>query len=107
MKIESETNRSSVPNTRRGIDTLAVRGGEPEKHGYDAVTVPIVCSATYAFSDTEEIRRHFEGEIEREEYGRYGNPTVRIAEKKLAALEGADDAVLFPSGMNAITTLLL
>ena len=89
------------------FDTLAVRGGEPVKHGYDAVTVPIVCSATYVFSGTSEIRDHFEGRIEREEYGRYGNPTVRIAEQKLAALEGAEDCVLFPSGMCAITTLLL
>jgi cystathionine gamma-synthase len=43
----------------------------------------------------------------RGEYGRYGNPTVEVAEAKLAALEGAQDAVLFPSGMNAVTTLLL
>ena len=89
------------------FDTLAVRGGEPKKHGYDAVTVPIVCSATYIFSSTAEIRDHFEGRVEREEYGRYGNPTVRIAEQKLAALEGSEDCVLFPSGMCAITTLLL
>ncbi|MDB4977005.1 MAG: Cystathionine gamma-synthase [Myxococcaceae bacterium] len=89
------------------MDTLAVRGGESKEHGYHAVTMPIVCSATYAFSDTAEIRAHFAGQLEREEYGRYGNPTVHMAERKLAALEGADDAVLFPSGMSAITTLLL
>ena len=40
---------------------------------------------------------------EREEYGRYGNPTVREVERRLAALEGTDDAVLFSSGMAAIT----
>ncbi len=89
------------------LDTLAVRGGEARGHAYDALTVPIVCSATYRFSGAQEIRDHFAGRIEREEYGRYGNPTVRVAERKLAALEAADDAVLFPSGMSAITTLLL
>jgi cystathionine gamma-synthase len=88
------------------IDTLAIRGGEPGRHGYDAVTVPIVCTATYGFSGSGEIRDYFEGRTEREEYGRYGNPTVRVAEQKLAALEQAEDAVLFPSGMSAITTLL-
>lgn len=88
------------------IQTLAVRGGEPARHAYDAVTVPIVCTATYGFSGTQEIRDHFEGAIERQEYGRYGNPTVRIAEQKLAALEGAADAALFPTGMSAVTTLL-
>ena len=44
---------------------------------------------------------------EREEYGRYGNPTVGEVEKRLAALEGTDDAVMFSSGMAAITTTLL
>lgn len=44
---------------------------------------------------------------DREEYGRYGNPTVREFEKRLAALEGADDAVAFSSGMAAVTTAIL
>ena len=48
-----------------------------------------------------ELRDHFERRIEREEYGRYGNPTQRIAEQKLAALEGAGDCLLFASGMAA------
>ena len=43
----------------------------------------------------------------REEYGRYGNPTVRAVEAKLAALEGAQDAVLVSSGMAAVTSTLL
>jgi cystathionine gamma-synthase len=98
MKHESES---------RSFDTLAVHGGQPKPHAYDAVTMPIVCSATYSFASTREIREHFAGRIVREEYGRYGNPTVRSAETKLAALEGAADAVLFPSAMAAITTFLL
>ncbi len=90
-----------------GLDTLAVRGGEPSRHGYAAVTTPIVCTATYRFEGSSEIADHFEGRVEREEYGRYGNPTVRAAEQKITALEAADDTVLFPSGMSAITTMLL
>jgi len=86
--------------------TLAVHGGEPRNKAHDSVTTPIVWSATYAFADTAEIERYFKGDIEREEYGRYGNPTVRAAEKKLAALEGAEDAALFSSGMAAATTAL-
>ena len=46
-------------------------------------------------------------ETDRTEYGRYGNPTVRATEQRLAALEGAGDAILFSSGMAAITTTLL
>jgi cystathionine gamma-synthase len=86
--------------------TLSVRGAEPRQKPYDAVTTPIVLTATYAFRDTAELRRHFDGLSEREEYGRYGNPTVRAAEQKVAALDGAEEAALFASGMAAVTTTL-
>jgi len=88
-------------------DTLAVHGGEPEKYPHDAATAPIVQTATYTFENTAELRDFFEGRKEREEYGRYGNPSVRLVEKKLAALEGTDDAVAFGSGMAAVTTAIL
>lgn len=90
-----------------GPGTRAARGGERRKKALDAVTEPIVCTATYAFDGTAEIRDHFEGRIRREEYGRYGNPTVRTAERKIADLDGAEDCVLFSSGMAAATTALL
>jgi cystathionine gamma-synthase len=98
---------ADIRSTEPKQGTLAVHGGEPRKKAHDSVTTPIVWSATYAFANTAEIERYFTGELEREEYGRYGNPTVRAAEKKLAALEGADDAALFASGMAAATTALL
>lgn len=90
----------------RDLGTLAVHGGEPRAKAHDSVTTPVVLAATYVFRDTAEIERYFRGDIEREEYGRYGNPTVRAAEQKLAALEGAEDAALFASGMAAVTTAL-
>ncbi|MBX3224121.1 MAG: aminotransferase class I/II-fold pyridoxal phosphate-dependent enzyme [Labilithrix sp.] len=94
------------------IATIAVRAGQPRQDAFDAVTTPIACTATYAFSSSAELRDHFEGRITRDEYGRYGNPTVRAAEQKLAALDaprataGSTDAVLFGSGMAAITSAL-
>jgi cystathionine gamma-synthase len=104
---------ASEPRTRTRftrLATLAVRGGQPRQDAFDAVTTPIACTATYAFSSSAELRDHFEGRIQRDEYGRYGNPTVRAAERKLAALERpsdiTNDAVLFGSGMAAITTAL-
>jgi cystathionine gamma-synthase len=87
--------------------TIAVHGGEPRKKAGDAITMPIQSTATYVFEDTSELRAHFERRIEREEYGRYGNPTVSVAEQKIAALDGAGGAALFSSGMAAITTTLL
>ena len=41
------------------------------------------------------------------EYGRYGNPTTHVVEEKLAALEGAETALVSSSGMNSATTMLL
>jgi cystathionine gamma-synthase len=89
-----------------GPSTTAVHGGEPRPKPAHALATPIVQTATYSFANTQELVDHFEGKIERVEYGRYGNPTQRIAEAKLAALEGADDCLLFASGMAAMTTTL-
>ena len=89
-----------------GFSTLAVHGGEPRPKLGNSLATPIVQTATYTFADTQEIHDHFQRRIEREEYGRYGNPTQRIAEQKLAALEGAEDCLLFSSGMAAVTTAM-
>jgi cystathionine gamma-synthase len=93
-------------SAKRGPSTRAVHGGESRKKLANAVTEPIIQTATYTFADTAELCDHFEGRIEREEYGRYGNPTQRVAEQKLAALENAEAGLLFSSGMAAITTTL-
>ncbi|MGE0787069.1 MAG: PLP-dependent aspartate aminotransferase family protein [Sandaracinaceae bacterium] len=95
------------PASARSPGTLAVHGGAPEKYPHDALTVPIVQTATYTFRDTAELRDFFEGRVQREEYGRYGNPTVHALERQLAALEGTEDAAAFASGMAAVTTAIL
>jgi len=89
-----------------GFSTLAVHAGEPRPKLGNALATPIVQTATYTFADTQELHDHFQKRIEREEYGRYGNPTQRIVEQKLAALEGAEDCLLFSSGMAAVTTAM-
>jgi cystathionine gamma-synthase len=87
--------------------TESVHGGEPRRFSHDALTPPIVQTATYSFRDTAELVAYMEGQVEREEYGRYGNPSVRLLETKVAALEGVDDAVAFSSGMAAMTSAIL
>jgi len=74
-----------------GFSTLAVHGGEPRPKLGNSLATPIIQKATYTFTNTRELHDHFQRRIEREEYGRYGNPTQRIAEQKLAVLEGAED----------------
>lgn len=101
---------SSTDQSEPGPGTRAVHAGEPRLRAHDSITPPIVQSATYTFRNTEALIDFHEGRVEREEYGRYGNPTVRAAEAKLAALEdhgGQAAALLCPSGMNAITMALL
>ncbi|PWH17474.1 MAG: cystathionine gamma-synthase [Anaerolineae bacterium] len=94
-----------------GNSTQAVHGGRVE-NPYHSITEPLVSTATYTFENTQTINEYMRqklwGEpLDRSEYGRYGNPTITAAEARLAALEGAQEAVLFASGMQAISTLLL
>ena len=89
--------------------TDAVHAGDDKQKAFDSLPPPIVQTATYAFTNTAEIVAYTEGRHpneDRGEYGRYGNPTVRALEKRLAALEGAEDAAVFASGMAAVTTTL-
>jgi len=94
------------------FSTQAVHAGEEKRKPYGALTTPIVQTSTYTFDDTAEIvdfmERKAAGELPvRDEYGRYGNPTQRAAERKIAALEGGERSLLFASGMCAVTTTLL
>jgi len=90
-----------------GPSTMSVHGGEPRQKPAHALTTPIIQTATYTWANSQELKDHFDGKIgERIDYGRYGNPTQKVAESKLAALEGAGDCLLFASGMGAMTTVL-
>ena len=90
-----------------GASTRAVHSGERQHRLSDAVTVPLYQTSTYAFENTQQLIDLKEGRIDKGEYGRYGNPTVRQAERKIAELDHAEDAVLWSSGMCAMTSLLL
>ena len=92
--------------------TQSVHGKNAANSPYYALHTPIVHSATYRFDTTQHLLDYMEqktwgGGADRVEYARYGNPTIRDVEDKLALLDHGADAILFPSGMNAITTLLL
>jgi cystathionine gamma-synthase len=89
------------------IFTTAVHGGEDHFKYADAITTPIVQTSTFVFKNSEEIKQYTSGKLDRYEYGRYGNPTQRAAEKKLAELEGAEDCLLLDCGMSAVTSTML
>src|SRR6267154_1922329 len=93
---------------KTGPRTLAIHAGEPRRHGVGAAVVTEICrSSTFTFSSTAEMKRWAEGKSSAYIYTRYGNPTLRVAEEKIAALEGAEAAVVTSSGMAAISSALL
>lgn len=108
--VENADRKQSKP---RGSSTQAVHAGASRRKAHASLNTPVVQTATYTFGDTADLVDFMEsktwgdGQHGREEYGRYGNPTVSAVEQRIAALDKAEDAVLFASGMNAVTTLLL
>ncbi|MGV3607112.1 MAG: trans-sulfuration enzyme family protein [Planctomycetaceae bacterium] len=92
---------------RLGPSTLAVHAGEARQKLGDAIVDPIINTATYTFTSTQAVIDFIQQKQEREEYGRYGNPGEKIVEKKLAALDGGETALLYSSGMAAFVGLLM
>ena len=90
-----------------GPSTTAVHAGEARQKPGFSITDPIFASSTYTFRDTQSIIDFIEEKQPREEYGRYGNPSERVVEDKLAAIEGGQSAVLYSSGMAALVGLLM
>jgi cystathionine gamma-synthase len=93
----------------RATSTEAVHAGTAKSHPHHALAPGIAQTATFTFKDTADLERYMRGEDqdpEREEYGRYSNPTVRELETRVAALEGTAEAAAFASGMAAITSTL-
>jgi cystathionine beta-lyase/cystathionine gamma-synthase len=86
--------------------TLCVHGRPAEELPGRPLNTPIVMSATFEYDTLEALDEHYEtgrGFL----YSRYANPTVRNVEQRLAELEGAEDALLFASGMATLSTVLL
>jgi len=81
-----------------GNQTRAIHSGEPQRHGVAAAVGTVISrSSTFTFSSTEEMKRWAEGKSQAYIYTRYGNPTLTVAEEKIAALEGGEAAVVTAS----------
>lgn len=76
--------------------------GEDRDAYFNAVSPPIVQTSNFAFKKVDDLRLAFEDEMSGYLYSRGLNPTVDILRKKLAALDGAEDALVFNSGASAI-----
>jgi cystathionine beta-lyase/cystathionine gamma-synthase len=85
-------------------ETEAVRGGADLSKKNGPLATPIYQTSTFEVTDNDQQLRATHTD---QFYTRYGNPTHTVAESAIAQLEGADAALLFASGMSAVTTTIL
>jgi len=86
--------------------TEVIHLGEGAHPDATPLTVPVYATTTFLFENAAELEAYQEGKSGKYIYSRYANPTVQAAEQKLAALEGADAALVTSSGMAAAATAL-
>lgn len=84
-----------------GLDTLAIRAGVQRTHEGEH-SEPIFTTSSYVFASAAEAAARFAGNSPGNVYSRYTNPSVRLFQDRIAALEGAEAAVGTASGMAAI-----
>jgi len=87
--------------------TDLVRGSERVPGNPVPLTTPIFETTTYLFDNAAEVIAYNEGKTDKYRYSRYGNPTVVAVEDVLATLDAAEGALLFSSGMAAISSVFL
>lgn len=88
------------------LGTLAVHAGEDEALAVPSVTTPVFQTTTYRFDSAKDAAAYLDAPQGRWLYSRLENPTVIAAERKIAALEGAEAAACFASGMAAVHAAL-
>jgi len=91
----------------KGDATELIHAGEMDRTAPAPLTTPIYETTTFVFDSAGEVVAYNEGRSTKHLYSRYSNPTVIAAEKKLAALDRAEAALLFSSGQGATSTILL
>ncbi len=106
MSNEWQAGRLDSDLSDAGFDTLAVRAGQrrsPEGEHGEALFM----TSSYVFRSAADAAVRFSGEVAGNVYSRYTNPTVRTFEERMAALEGAEQAVATASGMAAIMACVM
>jgi O-succinylhomoserine sulfhydrylase len=88
------------------LDTLAIRAGH-HRTAEGEHTEPVFLTSSYVFDDAADAAARFAGDSPGNVYSRYTNPTVRIFEERIAALEGAEAGVATSSGMAAILSVCM
>ena len=88
------------------FDTLAIHAGAEGKNPHNALNPPIFQTSTFVFDSIEHVDRVMSFESDDYVYTRGNNPTIRLFENRMSALENGNGAVAFSSGMAAISSTL-
>jgi cystathionine beta-lyase/cystathionine gamma-synthase len=81
--------------------------GENREKYFNAMSPPIIQTSNFVFHAVDDFRAALLDELNAHIYTKGNNPTVEILRKKIAALEGTDDALLFASGTAAISMTIM
>ncbi|MFQ6075431.1 MAG: trans-sulfuration enzyme family protein [Candidatus Bathyarchaeia archaeon] len=92
---------------KKGFSTKAVHAGERRDPQTGTIITPVYQTSNFAFPSTKDLLAYMTEKAEGYIYTRYGNPTLRAVEEKVAELEGVEDAAVFSSGMAAIATAIM
>jgi cystathionine beta-lyase/cystathionine gamma-synthase len=87
--------------------TELIHAGAPDAAGAAPLTTPIYETSTFVFDSAKEVVAYNEGRSAKYLYSRYRNPTLVSVERQLAALDRAEAALVFSSGMGATTTIVM
>lgn len=89
------------------INTILTHHGEEREKYFNAIAPPIIQTSNFAFDSWADMQTAFQDELGNHLYTRGNNPTTAILRKKLAALEGTEDALVFGSGAAAIAAAII
>jgi len=85
------------------IDWILTHLGEERERYFGAVAPPVIQTSIFCFDSVADMRARMRDEYGEHCYTRGNNPTVEILRRKIAALEGAEDCLVFSSGAGAIS----
>lgn len=94
-------------NEKLQKETAYIHTGYHTANHQDSLAVPLYQTSTFAFETAEQGARRFAGEESGGVYSRLGNPTVRVLEERMAAIEYGEGALAFGSGMAAVSAILV
>jgi methionine-gamma-lyase len=91
----------------KNMETAVIHTGYESLQHFGSLTPPIYQSSTFTFETAEQGENRFAGNEEGYIYSRLGNPTVKVLEERIAALEEGERGLAFGSGMAAVSAILL